>query len=200
MINNFKFEFVGSYISIKRLPLPLKFGEIPIFGRSNVGKSSFLNALANVKNMAKTSSTPGKTRTLNYYKVNDKFYFVDLPGYGYAKISAVERKKWGKMVLDYLSNRESISFYIVLIDVRHKLHDTDIKSLELGKFFNKDILVVLTKSDKLNSTRLNQQLTYFKDVLTNYNVFDIVPFSSVTKLGKDDIIKTILDKLGGCYE
>jgi GTP-binding protein len=200
MMDNLKFEFVGSYTSIKKLPPPLELGEVPVFGRSNVGKSSFLNALANVKGMAKTSSTPGKTRTLNYYKINDKFYFVDLPGYGYAKISATERKKWGRMVLNYLSNRESISFYIVLIDVRHKLHDTDIKSLELGKFFNKDILVVLTKSDKLNSTKLNQQLTYFKNVLTDYNVFKFVPFSSISKSGKDEAIKIISDKLGDYYE
>ena len=199
-MNDFKFEFVGSYISIKKLPPPLELGEVPVFGRSNVGKSSFLNTLSNVKTMAKTSSTPGKTRTLNYYKVNDKFYFVDLPGYGYAKISAVERKKCGRMVLNYLSNRENILFYIVLIDVRHKLHDTDIKSLELGKFFNKNILVILTKSDKLNSTKLSRQLTYFKDVLEDYNVFEFVPFSSVSKSGKDEVVKIIRNKLGDYYE
>ncbi len=192
---NWKFEFIGSYTSIKKLPPPLEHGEIPVFGRSNVGKSSFLNTIANIKGLAKTSSTPGKTRTLNYFKINSLFYLVDLPGYGYAKISASQRRKWGKIILDYLSKRDSISFYIVLIDMRHKLHDTDIKTLEMAGFFGKEILVILTKKDKLNSSALRKQSLYFEDALKTYNIFDMVQFSSVTKDGREDIMEIIEKKL-----
>ncbi len=193
---NFKFEFVGSYISIKTLPKTLEKGEIPVFGRSNVGKSSFINTLANVKNLAKTSSSPGKTRTLNFYKINDLFYFVDLPGYGYAKTSLSERKRWSKMIMEYLSARRAIRFYIVIIDIRHKLHDTDVKTLELGNYFNKEVLVILTKKDKLNKTRFEEQMEYFRNVFKNYNLFEMIPFSSVTKEGRIETMAKILERLG----
>jgi GTP-binding protein len=193
---NWKFEFTGAYTSINKLPTALEYGEIPIFGRSNVGKSSFINSIAKIKHLAKTSSTPGKTRTINFYKVNNLFYFVDLPGYGYAKISASERKKWGKMVMNYLSGRPSIKFYIILIDIRHELHETDIKSLELTNYFNVPSFVVLTKKDKLNRSTFNKQLDYFDSVLKNYNVFGIIPFSSLTGEGRTEVMTVIERRLG----
>ncbi len=193
---NWKFEFTGAYTSINRLPAPLKYGEIPIFGRSNVGKSSFINSIAKIKHLAKTSSTPGKTRTINFYKVNNLFYFVDLPGYGYAKISASQRKLWETMVMNYLSKRSSIRFYIILIDIRHELHETDIKSLELTNYFNLSSFVILTKKDKLNRSTFNKQLDYFNLALRDYNVLDIIPFSSLTGDGRVDIMKVVEERLG----
>jgi GTP-binding protein len=193
---NWKFDFSGAYTSIKRLPPALEYGEIPIFGRSNVGKSSFINSVARIKHLAKTSSTPGKTRTINFYKINSLFYFVDLPGYGYAKISSVKRKQWAIMVMNYLSHRPSIRFYIILIDIRHKLHDSDIKSLELTKHFDVESLVILTKKDKLNTSQFKKQLDYFDSSLRKYNIFELVPFSSVTGDGREKIMLSIEKRLG----
>lgn len=132
-----KAEFSGCYVDIKTLP-PGDFPEVAMVGRSNVGKSSLINKIVNRKNLAKSSSTPGKTRTINYYKINDNWYMVDLPGYGYARVSKAEQEKWGKMIERYLSGRQQLRGVVQLVDIRHPPNENDIlmKDQETERWLN----------------------------------------------------------------
>ena len=161
--------------------------EFLIVGRSNVGKSSFVNTLINRKNYARTSSKPGKTQTLNFYKINDDFYFVDVPGYGYAITDKKTQMKFGKMIEDYVANREQLKEVFMLIDFRHKPSSDDILMYKYLKYYNLKVAVVATKIDKIS---FGQREKYKNIILNTLELQDgdkLVLFSSVTKDGKKEI-------------
>jgi GTP-binding protein len=158
--------------------------EIAFLGRSNVGKSSLLNSLLQRKGLARTSNTPGRTQSINYFLVNDAFYFVDLPGYGYAKVSKAIRSGWGKMAEDYLSDREELVLCFQLIDARHEPTELDRQLNQWLTHHNKPHIVVATKSDKLSKNLL------FKNARTIAKVFPqskVIQYSSVTGKGREEI-------------
>ncbi len=165
--------------------------EIALVGRSNVGKSSLINSLLNRRNLARTSSNPGKTRTANFYLVNDKFFFVDLPGYGYAKISQGERKSWQKMMSAYLTERRELQLVIQLIDFRHP--PTALDQEMYGRLMNLDIplLVVANKTDKVNRSQWNSQRQQIFAGLPGLAPDQLVLFSTETKQGKDEVWQNI---------
>ena len=156
-------DFVKSVYNVNELP-KLRLPEVILCGRSNVGKSSFLNSLFNRKNLAKISSTPGKTRSINYYEIDEKFYIVDLPGYGFAKISKTEREKWGKLVGDFLSTSGNISLAFHIIDSRHKptILDEELNLLLLS--YNIPYIVILSKVDKLNQSQIAVSKKVVKEI------------------------------------
>ena len=161
--------------------------EFLLVGRSNVGKSSFVNTLINRKNYARTSSKPGKTQTLNFYKINDDFYFVDVPGYGYAITDKKTQMKFGKMIEDYVANREQLKEVFMLIDFRHKPSSDDILMYKYLKYYNLKVTVVATKIDKIS---FGQREKYKNIILNTLELQDgdkLVLFSSVTKDGKKEI-------------
>lgn len=161
--------------------------EIAFVGKSNVGKSSLINTLVNRKALARTSSNPGKTRTINFYNVEDKIYFVDLPGYGYAKVSKVEQEKWASMIESYLKKRKQLKYIIMLIDIRHEPSTNDILMYEWLKHYGFKIIIVATKSDKVKKNQLSKQLLSIKKSLELEEGELLLPFSSQTKEGKDEL-------------
>ena len=158
--------------------------EISFLGRSNVGKSSLLNTLLNRKKLAKTSNTPGRTQSINFFLVNEAFYFVDLPGYGYAKVSKQMRSDWGEMAEEYLAKREQLVLSIQLVDSRHKPTVLDRQLHEWLQFHQKKHLIIATKADKLSNNKLNKSLREIEKTLPGSK---IIAFSSVTGKGKDKI-------------
>ncbi len=179
-----------------KFPEPLE-GEYVLAGRSNVGKSSFINSLVGGK-IAYVSKNPGKTRTINYYLVSNKFYIVDLPGYGYARTSQKDRENWRKVIDQYFNKRMwNIKKLFVLIDSRHNLMESDQTLLEWISELDLNIVVVLTKVDKLNNTELKKTLDYFEKELEVYPIERIIPFSSITGRGKEDVYRIIFDEQGG---
>lgn len=165
--------------------------EVAFVGRSNVGKSSLINTLVNRKKLARTSSDPGKTRTINFYNIDEKLYFVDLPGYGYAKISKSEREKWTTMIESYLKTREQLTCIIMLVDVRHEPTKNDVMMFEWLKYFNYNTIVVCTKADKLSKNELKKNIAIVKKVFMLSDDDNIIPFSSINKLGKEEILDLI---------
>ena len=161
--------------------------EFLIVGRSNVGKSSFVNTLINRKNYARTSSKPGKTQTLNFYKINDDFYFVDVPGYGYAITDKKTQMKFGKMIEDYVANREQIKEVFMLIDFRHKPSSDDILMYKYLKYYNLKVTVVATKIDKISFGQREKYKNIILNTLELQEGDKLVLFSSVTKDGKKEI-------------
>jgi len=160
--------------------------EIALAGRSNVGKSSFINTLLDRKNLARTSSKPGKTQTLNFYNIEDVLHFVDVPGYGYAKVSKVERAKWGKMIETYLTSRENLRAVVSLVDMRHEPSTEDKQMYEFLKYYDIPVIVVATKADKIPSAKWNKHESMIKKAL-DFDKEDVfIPFSSVTKKGKQE--------------
>jgi len=166
--------------------------EVILCGRSNVGKSSFINSIFNRKNLARISSTPGKTRSINYYNIDEKFYIVDLPGFGYAKVSKVEREKWGRLVSEFVLNAKNIELAIHFIDSRHKPTETDIKLNELLKLANIPYLVLLSKSDKLKQSdfkiAIKNITPAFPELILDENLFF---YSTVKGRGKKEIINRL---------
>lgn len=156
--------------------------EIAFLGRSNVGKSSLLNSLLLRKGLARTSNTPGRTQSINFFLVNESFYFADLPGYGFARVSKKMRGDWGKMAEEYLADRGEIALSIQLVDSRHKPTDLDIQLHEWLLFNNKNHIVVATKADKLSSNQLQKSLAEIAKTLPGSR---ILSFSAVTGKGKD---------------
>ncbi|KRN77907.1 YihA family ribosome biogenesis GTP-binding protein [Weissella minor] len=162
--------------------------EIALVGRSNVGKSSLTNTLINRKAFARTSSQPGKTQTLNFYRVEDQVYFVDVPGYGYAKVSRTEREKWGEMIETYLSQRDALKGVIALVDARHAPSEDDINMYNWLLYFEIPVLVVATKADKIARGKWNKAEAVIKRELDfDPTLSDFQMFSSETKAGKDEV-------------
>ena len=162
--------------------------EIVFAGRSNVGKSSLINSLVNIKNLAKTSSTPGKTRLINYFKIDDLFYFVDLPGYGYAKVSDIEKEKWKKLIEDYFTLSGNIRLVILIIDIRRGILEKDKELIIYLDFLKLPYLIVLTKYDKVSKNEALKIKTKLEDIIDSR---EIVFFSSKTKFNKEKIVNII---------
>lgn len=179
-------EFAMSVGFVRQLPRD-GMAEIAFAGRSNVGKSSLINRLFNRKNLAKTSNTPGKTRTLNFYAVNRRYYFVDLPGYGYAKRSQRERQAWGKLIENYVRDRPSLKGFVQLIDARHDPSREDLQMIDWLLSGEKPFLVVATKADKLSGNKLRNRLNQTRRILAFHGNFDLLPFSATTGRGKDAV-------------
>ncbi len=170
--------------------------EIALAGRSNVGKSSLINTLLKRKNLARTSSQPGKTQTLNFYLVNDDFYLVDVPGYGYAKVSQKRRQEFGEMIQDYLETRPNLKGLIILIDSRHEPTKDDISMYEYAQYLNIPILVVCTKMDKIKKSQANKVMAVLRKKLDlNYDHVTVLTFSSVTKFHVTELGNWIEDKI-----
>ena len=170
--------------------------EIALAGRSNVGKSSLINTLLKRKNLARTSSQPGKTQTLNFYLVNDDFYLVDVPGYGYAKVSQKRRQEFGEMIQDYLETRPNLKGLIILIDSRHEPTKDDISMYEYAQYLNIPILVVCTKMDKIKKSQANKVMAGLRKKLDlNYDHVTVLTFSSVTKFHVTELGNWIEDKI-----
>lgn len=185
-------KFIKSVYSIEEIP-KLRFPEVVLCGRSNVGKSSFINSLFNRKDLAKISSTPGKTRSINYYQIDNNFYIVDLPGYGYAKVSATERKKWAKLIEDFFTNSKMINLVIHIIDARHKPTELDLKLNQLLKDLNLPYIFLLNKSDKLKQSEFKQSFKNlseeFPEAKLNENTFF---YSAIKGTGKKEIKSYLL--------
>ena len=166
-----------------------KKGEFLLLGRSNVGKSSFINTLIERKNFARTSAKPGKTQTLNFYLVNDLFYLVDVPGYGFACVSKDTQKKFGIMIEDYLKTRSNLKHVFLLVDYRHKPTEDDILMYDFLKYYNLNITVVATKYDKVSKNGRVKQDKVIKETLGLET--DFIPWSTVTKKGRLEVLEVI---------
>ena len=165
--------------------------EFLLVGRSNVGKSSFINTIIGRKNFARTSSNPGKTQTINFYLVNDEFYLVDAPGYGFANLSKAKQKKFGLMMEDYLINRKNLKCVFMLIDFRHKLSNDDIMMYNFLKYYKLPVVIVTTKTDKIGVTLQQKQRNLILSDLDLVVGDEFVMFSNVTKIGKKEIQEKI---------
>ena len=170
---------------------PVGLPEIAFAGRSNVGKSSLLNLLTGRKALARVSGSPGKTRTINFYKVNDEFRIVDLPGYGYAKISKSVSENWGEMMESYLSNREGLKKVIQLVDVRHAPCAQDVQMYEYLKYYGLDGIVVATKADKVSRNELQKCISVIRKTLDLSPEDKVIPISSLKRTGQDILLGEI---------
>ena len=170
---------------------PAGLPEIAFAGRSNVGKSSLLNQLTGRKSLARVSGSPGKTRTINFYKVNDAFRIVDLPGYGYAKISKSVSENWGEMMEAYLSNREGLKKVIQLVDVRHAPSAQDVQMYEYLKYYGLDGIVVATKADKVSRNELHKCISVIRKTLGLSPEDKVIPVSSLKRTGQDVLLGEI---------
>jgi len=182
-------EFHSSYGVASQLPASGK-TEIVFAGRSNVGKSTLLNKLFNRKSLARVSSVPGKTVTINFFSLEDLF-FVDLPGYGYAKVSKSEKERWGKLIENYFSSERNIGLVFQLVDMRHKPTQDDLQMLEFLKETGLPFAVVLTKADKLNKTQRAEQTAAFDEEFANSGALKVIAFSSKTYEGVDKLKELI---------
>lgn len=170
--------------------------EIALSGRSNVGKSSLINTLLGRKNLARTSGQPGKTQTLNFYLVNDDFYLVDVPGYGYARVSQKKRQQFGEMIQDYLETRANLQGLIILIDGRHDPTKDDIAMYDYALYLNLPILVVCTKIDKIKKNQRNQVISALSHKLDlEHDNVEVLTFSSVQKLHVKEVWQWIEQNL-----
>ena len=167
------------------------FPEMCLAGRSNVGKSSFINAMLSRNGLAKVSSTPGKTRTLNFFNVNDALYFVDVPGYGYAKVANNVTKQFGKTMDEYISERQTLRGFILLVDYRHKPTEDDCLMYDFLKYYNLKIKIVATKYDKVSKNSREKQNKLIKDTLKLPKDEEFIPFSTVYKTGKEEVYEAI---------
>ena len=169
--------------------------EIALAGRSNVGKSSFINTLLNRKNLARTSGKPGKTQLLNFFNIDDKLRFVDVPGYGYAKVSKTERAKWGKMIEEYLTSRDNLRAVVSLVDLRHDPSADDVQMYEFLKYYEIPVIVEATKADKIPRGKWNKHESAIKKKLDFDKTDDFIIFSSVDRTGLDQAWDAILGKI-----
>jgi len=167
--------------------------EIAFIGRSNVGKSSLINSLLGTKKLARTSNTPGRTQQINFFKVNGQFYFVDLPGYGYARISKAQRQELQRLLEKYLAPRDTFMLSILLVDSRHLPTELDLQMKSWLEQHARPVLVVLTKSDKLSNNELRNQLIEIRAAL---GTDQVIPYSAVTGKGKEALWNSILTQIG----
>ncbi len=165
--------------------------EIAFAGKSNVGKSSLINGLLNRKSLARTSSSPGKTQTINFYNINKALYFVDLPGYGYAKVSQEIRNKWGKMIERYLNKSNQLRLVFLLVDIRHEPGENDVTMYNWVVENGFEPVIIATKLDKIKRSQLLKNLKIIREKLALKKETAIIPFSSVTKQGVDEIWELI---------
>lgn len=173
--------------------------EIAFAGKSNVGKSSLINCLLNRKALARTSSQPGKTQTINFYNVqNDTVHFVDLPGYGYAKVSKTEREKWGKLIEGYLEKRENLKLVVLLIDIRHEVGANDKMMYDWLAHYHNQVVVIATKADKISRNQIQKNKAIIRKGLQLREQDILIPFSATTKQGKDEIW-TLFDQMIEAY-
>jgi len=168
--------------------------EIAFAGRSNVGKSSLLNLMVNRKNLARVSGSPGKTRTINFYQINDDFRIVDLPGYGYAKVSKSVTEGWGDMIEAYLSGRQRLLKVVQLVDIRHTPSSQDIQMYEWLKHYGMDGIVVATKSDKVSKNEMTKGISEIRKTLGLSAEDKVIPVSSLKRTGYEELIQ-VLDRL-----
>lgn len=184
-----KSDYEASYGTFAQLPPSTK-AEIAFAGRSNVGKSSLLNKILNRKGLARVSSVPGKTVTINFYTVDD-IYFTDLPGYGYAKVSDNEKKRWADLMEGYFASDRNIKLVVVLTDMRRSITKDDINMIEYLAHNNFNFAVVMTKSDKLNKTEYAKRVQEIQSELEGFNPVAVIPFSSLNGDGRDELRKVI---------
>ncbi|HET8866590.1 MAG TPA: ribosome biogenesis GTP-binding protein YihA/YsxC [Gracilimonas sp.] len=186
-------KFITSATKLEECP-PAGLPEVCFAGRSNVGKSSLINALLNKKNIARTSNVPGKTQQMNYYKLGDECFFVDLPGYGYAKVPKKERERWGKSIRDYLMDRESLRLILHVVDVRHDPSQLDEDFFYWMGMNEKPFAVVLSKADKLSRNKVNQSMAQVRRIMKEMNIdVPILPYSADSRDGIDEIKKLITE-------
>ena len=184
VIKNVSLETVcGITSKIPDNPYP----EVAFSGKSNVGKSSLINALMNRKSLARTSSQPGKTQTINFYNVNDALYFVDLPGYGYAKVSQELKAKWGKMIENYLRKSKQLKLVFLLVDIRHEPSENDRTMYDWVQKMGFQPVALATKLDKINRSQTQKQVKLIREGLRASKETVIIPFSAETKQGRDEI-------------
>lgn len=170
--------------------------EIAFAGKSNVGKSSLINALLNRKSLARTSATPGKTQTINFYNVNKELYLVDLPGYGYAKVSPKEKEQWGKLIERYLNTSKKLKAVFLLIDIRHEPTANDKMMYDWIVYHGYNPIIITTKLDKLKRSQIQKHVKMVKQGLNLVPGTKVIPFSSVTKQGREeiwDLVETLED-------
>ena len=166
--------------------------EIALVGRSNVGKSSTVNTLLNRRNFARTSQTPGKTRTINFYLINQEFYFVDLPGYGYAKLSKSEKEKWGAIMERYLQERDELCAICLLVDIRHEPSNDDKMMYDWIKHFGYDCVIVATKADKISRGQYQKHFNIIRKKLGLSKEDKIFPISSLKKTGVEELRNEVM--------
>lgn len=185
--NEVSFEFAAGDISqLPESDLP----EVVFSGKSNVGKSSLINKLVQRKALARVSATPGKTATINFFKLKE-FRLVDFPGYGYAKVSKGEKRRWADLVEGYFAQERNLKLVVQILDIRHNPTQDDVGMLEYLYHYDLPFVIVLTKLDKLKKSQIQPQLDKFNELLSSYEGIDIIPFSSVTGEGKENIQKII---------
>jgi len=183
-----KADLVISAVSKNQYPksnLP----EIALAGRSNVGKSSFINRIIGRKSLVRTSSKPGKTRTLNFYFINDSYYFVDVPGYGYAKVSKQEREKWGRMMEEYFETREQLRLVVLIVDIRHQPTREDLQMYDYMAYLGIPLVIIATKLDKVSKNKRHQHTQQMKREFGNE--IPVIPFSAETGENKELVWKVI---------
>lgn len=173
--------------------------EIAFAGKSNVGKSSLINGLMNRKSLARTSAQPGKTQTINYYNINNAMYLVDLPGYGYAKVSLKAKEKWGQMIENYLHTSKQLKAVFLLIDIRHEPSANDKQMYEWVAYQGYDPIIIATKLDKINRSQIQKHIKMLKTGLNVKPGTPILPYSSLTKQGREEIWE-LMDSLLGFEE
>ena len=183
-------ELLKTAVKYEQYP-PADVPEIALVGRSNVGKSSLINCLVNRKNLARTSSTPGKTATINFYSVAQRYRIVDLPGYGYAKVSKEEKERWGAMIEHYLARRENLVQVIQLVDARHKPSADDKMMFDWIRSYNYEPFVIATKLDKLKKSQVEANLTAIYNDLELNEQSVLVPFSAETREGREQVLELI---------
>ncbi|MEA4973684.1 MAG: ribosome biogenesis GTP-binding protein YihA/YsxC [Candidatus Metalachnospira sp.] len=192
-VNNVSLAAVG--VKMSQYPDDRK-PEIAFAGKSNVGKSTLINSMIGRKALARTSSQPGKTRTINFYNVEDVVYFVDLPGYGYAKAPKTEIERWGKMIDEYLNKRESLMGIVMLIDIRHEPGENDKMMYNWLKHYGYDIIIAATKMDKIKRSQIQKQLSCIKKAFNMDSEGKLIPFSGETKSGVEELWSAIEDAVG----
>ncbi|MCM3611401.1 ribosome biogenesis GTP-binding protein YihA/YsxC [Planococcus sp. MERTA32b] len=169
--------------------------EFALAGRSNVGKSSFINKMIGRKSMARISSKPGKTQTLNFYKIEEQLFYVDVPGYGYAKVSKSEREAWGKMIERYITDREPLRAVIQIVDLRHPPSRDDIAMYDFMKHYDIPCIIIATKADKIPKGKWDKHKKIVRDTLEMEKTDPLIIFSSETGLGKDEAWREIESRM-----
>lgn len=182
-------EFIISAVAPEQYPQE-GYSEIVLIGKSNVGKSSLINKIINRKGLAKTSSAPGKTRTINFYKINKSFYMVDLPGYGYAKVSLAEKKSWKDIIDTYINSSKNIKCFIMLLDIRRDVGERELDIYDWLENFDTPVITVLTKCDKFSANKIKSHEAKIKK---DIGIDDVINFSTESGLGKEELTKLIAD-------